>query len=280
MLNKIVHVTFSTWWMGYLFVVNQLEVFNLFQMYVPAAGFVSTFASVGTIGILMLYFFLLTFKVLVPLTYFVLSFSFYFKMISLGLTSGFVYFSIAFWSLYGLEPYLFVLQKKLYWLLYLVYGEVRTLGFLLELVMVTVKPIFSSKMLESGDTSFSSDQPYQEKAKQLFDLTLQPLKVGYGYVSEKVEEIFDTYQEYQKQQQQQQQQQQRQKVVIVEEPVIQNETVKMMMTTSPCFLFEVEMQNVFGNPVCIENEDITVMHVPLHGVGGLLLLGLRCLMKK
>jgi hypothetical protein len=275
MLNKIVSL-------GYIFIVNQIEVFHLFQVYVPTTGFVSTLASVATIGTLGLYFFLLTFKVLVPVTYFALSFSFWFKTVSVGLTAAtFVYFSIAFWSLYGVEQYLFVLQKNFYWLLYLVHGEVRTLGFLLELTMVTVQPIFSLKLLDSGDISFSSDQPYQERAKQLFDLTLQPLKIICGCISEKVEKFFDNYQAYQKQEQpppasppppppQQQ-------VVVVEE--IKNETA------SSCFLFEMEMQNVFGNqqqlPMCIENEDIDFVHVvPLHALGGLLLLGLRCLMKK
>ena len=275
MLNKVLSLTFSTWWMGYLFVVNQLDVLHIYQSFqsTPTTGFLSTFvgmgivstvASVATIVVVSLYFLLLISKILVPLTYFALSFSFYFKLVSLGFVGSTLYLSFAYLSLYGFELYFQMLRAKLHWFLFFVYGEIKMLGFLLELMIEAVKPLFSSKLLDSGDPSFSSDEGYQKSAQDFFELGVHPFKV----VSEKLKVYANSFQ---KQQQPPKKQDQQEEEEILEKFVVRKS----------CFLFEMEMENVFeeGCKICTI-DDINIVEIPFHGLGLLLLLGLRCLLVK
>ena len=287
MLNKIVSFYFSTWWMGYLVVVNQLDILRLFHLFVPTSGIVATLASLGTIAVLSLYFFVLMMKVVIPLAYFALSFSFYFKLISFGFVSSGVYFSFAFVSLHGIELYFQMLQMKLYWLLFLIYKEVKTLGFLLELVMETIEPLFSKLLLDSGDPSFNPNDTYQKIAQEFFELGVEPLK----FVSAKLKAYVKFFKSFKKQQE----------PIVVKEPIVvpsflfetemeqvfgefcnidENNTIDIIVKKEKVnnFLFKMEMGQVFGEFCNIDENN--VIEFPFHGFGILLFLGLRCYLIK
>ena len=276
MLLPALQTMVSAWWMIYLFVVYNVDFIQLLD-YVPDLWVLPVVTNVATVVVLCSYFFLLTVKVVLPLKYFVFSWA-SFKLVTF-LVVSFVTTSTGYLSRFGMDSYLGFIQTKVYCLLYFVLGQIKTLTFLLELIVETMRPVFSNKLVDSVKSEFSNDYVYVEGARFFFEMNGEFLKIvsnkiknGYdGVFNGLLGMLFEMKMAYHQQQQQQQQEQQEQQQQQQQQQQDQQDVVtfveEKVKPIQACFLFKMEMEQVFGNEQreCFL-EERRVIEIPVHVV--------------